>query len=90
MYNYDNKHILQSLFLWTLADIRIRIRHAVIRIEITETYIRTVIRVTAYDKCLFLSIQSVQVQETITSITKDFSTHVLFVGYIPGYCKSSR
>lgn len=56
MYNYDNKHILQSLFLRTLADIRIRIRHAVIRIEITETCIHAVIRVTAYDKCLFLSI----------------------------------
>ena len=38
---------------WLEADIRIRIRNAVIRIEITETCIRTVIRVTAYDKCLF-------------------------------------
>lgn len=30
------------------ADIRIRIRHAVVRIEVTETCIRAVIRVTAY------------------------------------------
>lgn len=57
-------------------------RHAVIRVEVTETCIRAVISVTAYDKC-FVYRQIVLVHEFQQSSQRKSVKSRTFVGCIP-------
>ena len=84
-------YLLPLLFIWRErhetrnrpeADSRPGVRHAVIRVEGTETCIRAVISVTAYDKC-FVYRQIVLVHEFQQSSQRKSVKSRTFVGCIP-------